>query len=101
LGYLGLHEAAPSGRPLHYALILVLVKYKYIEPGVNMLNGSLEFDVFAFKCKVQPLVFNVAQAIQGDSSLSFLEQDRSHLNLLYVLYLPKVIEIVIDASLVK
>lgn len=87
--------------PYSDALVLVLVQDEYVEPAVRVLQWPLELDGLLLEGKVQPLVLDVADPIQSDPSLSPLEQHWHYVDLLHVLHFSKVVEVVVDASLVE
>lgn len=82
-------------------LVLVLMHDKDVEPGVCVLQGSLELDGLLLESEVQPLVLNVPDAIECHFCQSPLEKYRRHLNFFDVFDLPEVVEVVIDAGLVQ
>ena len=81
----------------YIALVLVLVEYQNIEPGVVraviFLEWPVEVDFIQFKRKVQTQVFNMAKPKKRNFSLIFGEQHGLHFYIVDVSTLPKIIDV--------
>jgi hypothetical protein len=110
------HQIKPAGNDFFHdtgllrgaqsePLELVLVEYQNVEPTLIDLavtiDGSFELDLSAFKRNIQPFIFHVADAKEGNTGTTFREQNWLHRELLNICDLAEVVYVVVATELVK
>ena len=71
------------------------MKNKDVEPLVLVLQRSLELDAFVFEGHVEPFIFHVSDAVEGDFGIALAKQDWQHFDVLNVRHFAKVVHVVV------
>ncbi len=97
---MALHKATAPGRTICDSFVFVLMQHKNVKPLVCVLKRSLELDGFLLKCQIESFILYVSNSIESYPGIASFKKHWHDLYLLYVLYFPEIVQVVIDASLI-